>query len=405
MRILHLIDHFNPVIGYQETYLAREQEALGHEVTVISSGVRLGWRGIWQAARQPELQFSREEGILTCRLPVLPAKPMSRRHVWMLRLKEALYRIRPDVVHCHDTLSVASFFAALWQKEIGYVLIYDSHRTEYNTYQLGKKQPSGMLHKAVYAILARTLARVIPVRADAMVAIGEPEQDFLCRLYQLPKDAVPIIRLGADRNRFSFSTNSREEIRSYLGWDKETVVLGHAGTLRPTKGIHRLIEAMGLLDSSGQDVRALIVGRANPAYLASLWERVEALHLKSCVAFEEFAPLDKLPRLFSAMDIAVWPGDISITAIEAMSVGLPVIACRTPYTESVIEQYGAGILLDTLEVDELKTAVETLVRKPTLRLVKGECAKAAVVKELNWRTIAQQFLDLYQEKLEAKRNR
>jgi len=37
MRIIHLIDYFQPKLGYQETYLALAHLRLGHHVTVITS--------------------------------------------------------------------------------------------------------------------------------------------------------------------------------------------------------------------------------------------------------------------------------------------------------------------------------------------------------------------------------
>jgi hypothetical protein len=37
MKIVHLIDYFQPVLGYQEAFLAREQLRLGNEVTVVTS--------------------------------------------------------------------------------------------------------------------------------------------------------------------------------------------------------------------------------------------------------------------------------------------------------------------------------------------------------------------------------
>gem|GEM_PF-4107476 len=37
MKILHIIDHFVPQMGYQETHLARVQSNKGHEVRVLTS--------------------------------------------------------------------------------------------------------------------------------------------------------------------------------------------------------------------------------------------------------------------------------------------------------------------------------------------------------------------------------
>jgi hypothetical protein len=37
MKIVHIVDYFQPVLGYQEAFLAKEHAKLGHEVFVITS--------------------------------------------------------------------------------------------------------------------------------------------------------------------------------------------------------------------------------------------------------------------------------------------------------------------------------------------------------------------------------
>jgi hypothetical protein len=37
MKIIHVIDYFQPQLGYQETFLAKEQAKQGHEVYVLTS--------------------------------------------------------------------------------------------------------------------------------------------------------------------------------------------------------------------------------------------------------------------------------------------------------------------------------------------------------------------------------
>ena len=45
MKIVHLIDYFQPSIGYQETFLARHQQKSGHDVLVVTSDRYLNFPG------------------------------------------------------------------------------------------------------------------------------------------------------------------------------------------------------------------------------------------------------------------------------------------------------------------------------------------------------------------------
>ena len=397
MRIVHLMDHFQPWIGYQETYLAREHQLLGHEVIVITSNRYARWLRNVADSMNAKVGYSQEEGIPTHRLPVWFEIPTNVGYVWMRGLKHALKHARPDVVHCHDVISLTAFFAAVWKRELGYTLIYDNHRAAFNTYQPEKHSLVIMLQKFAYRIFSRTLGDQIRRSADEFVAIGEPEQEYVCALYGLERLAVPIVRLGADDRRFHFSGAARRRIREQYGWTDQTVVIGHAGTLRPSKEIHTLLNAMPLLREVG-DVRLLIVGKGAPAYMEQLRKLSKTLNLEDLVIFQKFAPLNELPHFLSAIDIAVWPGDISNTAIEAMAVGLPVVACRTPYTEAIIEKHKAGILFERCDFDGLVEALRLLINDQASRLEAAVYARAAVEQDLNWKSIASQFLQLYASK-------
>lgn len=395
MRIVHLMDHFQPWIGYQETYLAREHESLGHEVVVVTSTHYARWLRNVVTKLQVQSGDSREKGIRTCRLPIWFEIPTNVGYVWMRGLKGALRKFKPDVVHCHDSISFTAYSAALWKKELGYTLVYDNHRAAFNTYQPEKHPLVIASQKAAYRTFFHTLGRQIQRNADAFVAIGEPEQEYLCELFKLDPASVPILRLGADSDRFQFSDAGRQRLRQEHGWTDQTIVLGHAGTLRPSKEVHHLMRVVAPLRQTGADVRLLIVGNGQPSYMQELRELTKKLNLNDLIVFQEFSPLAELPNFLSAMDVAVWPGDISNTAIEAMAVGLPVVACRTPYTEAIIEKYGAGELFNRSDVEGLNKALHSVVDNTARRLDMASRARTAVVKDLNWHHIAAQFIELY----------
>src|SRR5207237_3193199 len=146
----------------------------------------------------------------------------------------------------------------------------------------------------------------------------------------------------------------------------------------------------------GLPVRGLVIGKVAPEYRRQLDADITRLALGERVVFRDFAPVVELPGWLSALDIAVWPGDISNTAIEAMSVGLPVVAARTPYTEAVIERYGAGALFDVEDEYGLAEALAPLVADEHRRHATSQCARMAVATDLNWRGITRQWLALYE---------
>lgn len=395
MRIVHVIDHFQPWMGYQETYLAREQARQGHDVTVVTSN-RYG-KVAGDLAGQHAVDTGRrvEEGIDVVRLPVVFETPTGAGYVWMRGLSMTLAGLRPDAVHCHGVLTFTALQVAWAKRHVGFRLIYDNHMADFNVYSPTDGSLKGRAKRIVYPGLGRLASPLVLRRADAIVAIGEPERAFIQWLFGRRCPEVPIVRLGADSGLFTFQPEGRARLRWEQGWSDADVVLGHAGTVRRSKGIDRLIRAAGQLVAEGLPVRVSIVGRIDAEHRAELDAEVATQGLAGRVVFKRFVAVESLPEYLSAMDVAVWPGDISNTAIEAMSIGLPVVAARTPYTESVIEQHGAGILFDPSEDGQLVNALGPLVRDPDYRRTVAGHAREAVERELNWPSIAGQFVELY----------
>ncbi|MGD8760447.1 MAG: hypothetical protein PVJ07_09370, partial [Anaerolineales bacterium] len=93
MRIVHVIDYYQPKMGYQETFLALEHKKLGHEVHVVTSDryhPRPHYAATWQPVLGPRLQqagVSDDAGITIHRLE--PAFEFGTR-IWLKQLEPTL---------------------------------------------------------------------------------------------------------------------------------------------------------------------------------------------------------------------------------------------------------------------------------------------------------------------------
>ncbi len=399
MKIVHLVDHFHPWMGYQETYLAKRHTEMGNDVLVITAN-RYGRKpGSILGTREASTGLHEEEGIKVRRLPVAFELPTFWAYSWLKGLRQALADFSPDIVHCHEILSFSHVRAAMMRKRLGYRMIVDNHSAQFNVFYPDESRPKKVLKTVFQQGAARSFGRIMLREVDAVVAIGEPEREFVSWLFgPFAPEHVSIIRLGADRRRFSFRADARTEIRRANRWDADTVVLGHAGTITPEKGIGELLAALTQLPADLRSrAQVHLIGKIADDYLPRLEADIVAQGLLNQVMITEFVPADELANYMSAWDVAVWPGDISNTAIEAMAAGRPVIACRTPYTEYMIERYDAGLLVPRDDTNALAQALARLIDDDSVRLQKGKNARQAVDSDLNWDRIADQFIDLYEE--------
>lgn len=399
MRIIHISDHFQPWMGYQETYLAKEQTRMGHDLLVITAN-RYGRRpGAILGTREAVTGFSEEDGIKVLRLPITFELPTNWAYPWLQNLIGSIQDFTPDIVHCHGILSFSNIRASLGKKKMGYGLVVDNHTSFFNVFNPDETRFKRSLKKIFYKGVAQTFGRILARQVDALVAIGEPEKDFAKWLFgSLAPEDIPIIRLGADHVRFRYLPEARERIRAEMGWSTDQIVLGHAGTISSNKGIDTLLEALTLLPlEQKRRICIHLVGKISDKYLPRLEAQSAELGLDSNLFYSHFIPPEDLSAMMSAWDIAVWAGDITNTALEAMAVGRPLITSRTPYTEYIIEQYKGGMLIGRNDTGALVNAISILIEDEALRLQLGKNARYTIEHDLNWEKISTEFIKIYEK--------
>lgn len=393
MRIVHLIDYFQPKIGYQETFLAREHAKLGHDVTVVTSDRYfpfpdyestftkvLGERYVGTGKRT-------EEGIATWRLPSweIPKSPL----VLLKSLEQTLKTVQSDVVFCHGVYSLTSYMAARLKNRVGYTLVYDSHAAAFNT------PLTDTLAKRWYFFLYQhVFAPVIKKGMNHLFAVGDDEQKFLRETLKLVDYDVPIIRLGVDIGRFRFSQKERGRIRKELGISEKEVVVVCAGKMGKEKDIPVLAEAVNRLRQT--NVRLLLIGGGLDEHVtdrACLPARQVRDPLRRNIVHLPYVSNEKLPSYFSTADIGVWPGNFTMTILEAMSCSLPVILPKQ--SSAMYLDKSNGVQWFTRgNAQKLSERIELLAASADKRMRLGKNARAYTQKELSWHVIANQTLHL-----------
>ena len=375
MRILHVADYHFPDLGYEITYLVREQKQLGHEVSVVTSDV--GWLGRMPAG------VREEEGIPVHRLRAMHF----RTRLWLWRLHNAIDRLTPDVIHCHSVFDLTAIRVALLKRRARAALVYDCHAADFNT-----DARSTLTRRTAYYIFRTTLGHAIRKRVNAWYAISEEEQQFLCRELSLDIDRVPIIRLGVDVNAFRPDPEARARRREQLGIGEREILCIHTGQLAKRKEIDVLIDAVGKLRVAGQPMKLLLVGDIEPAYLTRLRSQAG----DGGAWFDHLPRVDKrcLAELLSAADIAAWPGDWSIGANEAMAASLPLVLADTPRSRAMLGE-NSGMVVRRKDTQDLVQVLLHLTSDEGFRRESGKRTRKKAESELSCQSICRQTLQLY----------
>ena len=382
MRIIHVIDYFQPKLGYQETFLAKMQSEMKNDVYVLTSdrydpflfqgntakkilGERIKGSG-----------FFMEEGIKTIRLKTYFETSYT---IWLAGLENGILELNPDIVYVHGISSISAIrIGNLKSKHFGFKLIYDDHATLDNS------------KSKLYPLFRFLFSGLIKTAGDAFVGILPDTRDFMNKKYGIPYEDIHIIPLGADEDLFKFDEAARREMRHMFLLSDDDIAFIYTGKIISLRRLDLLIDAITFIKQN-ELIKIIILGDGPSKYVNDLRKQIKLKDLENKFVWHPAVPNDQLPKYYSAADVAVWPFGASASILEAMSCGLPIILSEKSMVTELVRN-GNGFLFKEDAMDLARQMEKFL----DIKLIKemGFKSRKLVIEELSWKVIAKQFLDL-----------
>ncbi|MFW9964001.1 MAG: glycosyltransferase family 4 protein [Candidatus Sifarchaeia archaeon] len=170
---------------------------------------------------------------------------------------------------------------------------------------------------------------------------------------------------GADTKLFS--PNQPDDQLSSLGLPKTRWILS-CRALFPLYRISTIIESFSVIAKEIDDVSLIIGGQGSERQ--SLEQLVSDLNLSDRVFFTGHLDRETMSQLFSSSYIYVqYPESdgVSITAMEAMSSGLPIISSEVGDVPTIVHHQENGFLVDTSSSESLTESMRKLLNDRELR--------------------------------------
>lgn len=191
----------------------------------------------------------------------------------------------------------------------------------------------------------------------------------------------------------------RAEARIALGLSPHAPMLISVGNLHPKKNQAVLIEALRILAGMGLHPTLILAGEG--PLKASLGRHATDLGVSEQVRFLG-SVADLWPYLYAA-DVFVMTSlheGLSNALLEAMAVGLPVVATNVPGNRTVIQDGRDGFLVSNGDALHLAQALKVMLTDRKLALALGASAHRTVRERYDITHIAAQYRDLYAELVE-----
>lgn len=279
---------------------------------------------------------------------------------WSRRLAAILREEKVDALHVRGLTMLRDAVAAAGKA--GIPAAFSFHGFERRGRQFG-----GIRRRLIRSALGRCDARWAVSRAAATAVAEE---------LGVEPESFEILPNGVDTATYR-STLRRFTIRRQFDLPPDRLILACVGNLKPVKGHAILLQALRSLAPLAGRITVVLVGRD---YLEGRLQAQAARDLaefdirfvgerETALPWLQAADLFVLPSLFEGSSNAL---------LEAMSVGLPVIATAIGGTTEVVEHGKTGLLTPPGDAVELASAVRYLVEDAECRDRLGGAARRSI---------------------------
>lgn len=209
-----------------------------------------------------------------------------------------------------------------------------------------------------------------------------------------------VVYNGVDFTRFQHEQIDLPSIKNELGLTSSKYIIGMTASLSEYKDQDTLLDAAPLILESFQDTSFLLIGDGPRREILS--KKVRQLGLQKNVIFTGYR--NDVERLMQILDVAVLLTNatvilegISNAIIEAMMVGIPVVASQGGGTDEIVKHNVNGILVPPKDIQKTAEAVIELLKcKPKAKRL-AKAAKIFVTEKFSLQRYAKEYEDIYQE--------
>jgi glycosyltransferase involved in cell wall biosynthesis len=247
------------------------------------------------------------------------------------------------------------------------------------------------------------LERLAATCSDAEL-VQNPEDMATLRHLGVPDYKVLFLGNGINLRRFDPETTSAEDkvsARVELGATAPTdVVVGVVGRLVREKGYHEIFEAAAQLRHRCPAVRFVVIGPDEPHKQGSVSREAKAAAAASGVLF--LGSRADVERLYRAMDLYVLASHregFPRSAMEAASMGLPIVATDIRGCREVVERGITGLLTPPRNPAALADAIAALAIDPERRRRMGTAGRNKALREFDQQRCIDLTLSVYRRLL------
>jgi glycosyltransferase involved in cell wall biosynthesis len=290
-----------------------------------------------------------------------------------------------DVVHTHT--SKGGFLGRIGARLAGVPLvIHTAHGFHFNHMNCGPKE----------AMFYRGLERFAAFFCDLIISVNKEDRLSAIEKGVVSPSKIYTVENGIDTKKFE-NVVPPNSLRKDLDPSGRGILVGTTGRLVPQKGYRQLVLSMPSVLREFPETKVIFVG--DGPLEAELKGLADRLGVSDNCRFLSFRT--DIAELLAVFDIFVMPSlheGLSISLIEALAAGKPIVATNIKGNREVIDNGVNGLLVNPADPAALAEGISHLIRKQEQARRMGEKAREKARASFSEEAMVQRTLDLYRLK-------
>lgn len=282
-----------------------------------------------------------------------------------------------NVVHTHNEAGLIYGAAAAILAKISNI-IHTEHGKEPN-------YDSKRILQIAEKLLLKKIKHVVAVSVDL--------KDKIISSTNIDKNKILVIHNGIDIESFQRS-ELREKMRMELGISPDSFVIGNIARMVPLKNHKFLITIFKELLKDFPKLKLVLVGDGLLKRELEIYS--EEIGLSNSVIF--LGERKDIAELLTAFDLFILPSiteGISITLLEAMASGIPIVASKVGGNPEIIENERTGLLIPLSENIRWIETIKSLIKNEDRRIELLKKAKDFVTGQFSIETMIENYEKIY----------
>ena len=248
----------------------------------------------------------------------------------------------------------------------------------------------------LWRVFLKLMDKVTAIAASHLLAVSESERSFLESNKIVRKGDIKVLGSGSicgvNLERFNFSQDRRDQVRTSLSIPDDSQVLLFAGRLTEDKGLFDLTEAFISTAKTRPNLFWLVVGPDEEKIWSDIVNKLGSL-AERCkyVGFTV-----NMEKYMAASDFICLPSrreGFGMVIVEAAATGIPAIAYDIYGVSNAIDNGVSGMLVEKNNIDKLSETISLLADFPDQRKKLGHSALTRVREKFDQKIVIQDYID------------